>query len=66
MNGDADLYLKYGKDEYPTPEESHWSSSTISQEYIIYLFKSNLIAYIRPRSSNLLYFINNWYNKYYI
>ena len=34
MNGDADLYLNYGKENYPTPEESNWASLTSGQEYI--------------------------------
>ena len=34
MNGDADLYLNYGDEEYPTPEDSNWASLTSGQEYI--------------------------------
>lgn len=34
MNGDADLYLNYGNEDYPTPDDHHWSSLTSGQEYI--------------------------------
>ena len=34
MNGDADLYLNYGNENYPTPDDSNWSSFTSGQEYI--------------------------------
>ena len=34
MNGDADLYLNYGNEIYPTPEDSNWASLTSGQEYI--------------------------------
>ena len=34
MNGDADLYLNYGNENFPTPEESDWASLTSGQEYI--------------------------------
>ena len=34
MNGDADLYLNYGNENYPTPEDSNWASLTSGQEYI--------------------------------
>lgn len=34
MNGDADLYLNYGNDNYPTPDDSNWASLTSGQEYI--------------------------------
>ena len=34
MNGDADLYLNYGNEQYPTPDDSNWASLTSGQEYI--------------------------------
>ena len=34
MNGDADLYLNYGNEIFPTPESSDWRSSNTGHEYI--------------------------------
>ena len=34
MNGDADLYLNYGNEIFPTPESSDWKSSNTGHEYI--------------------------------
>ena len=34
MNGDADLYLNYGIDKPPSPNEHHWYSVNLGHEYI--------------------------------
>ena len=34
MNGDADLFLNYGNEIYPTPNEYDWSSTNLGHEYI--------------------------------
>ena len=34
MNGDADLFLNYGNDVYPTPLDSDWHSNSLGHEYI--------------------------------
>ena len=34
MNGDADIFLNYGNELYPTPLESDWHSNGIGHEYI--------------------------------
>ena len=34
MNGDADLFLNYGNDAYPTPSEYDWCSNNLGHEYI--------------------------------
>ena len=34
MNGDADMYLKYGNDNLPTANDFDWSSSNLGHEYI--------------------------------
>ena len=34
MNGDADLFLNYGNEKYPTPLESDWHSNSLGHEYI--------------------------------
>ena len=34
MNGDADLFLNYGNQIYPTPLESDWYSNSLGHEYI--------------------------------
>ena len=34
MNGDADLFLNYGNEIYPTPSEYDWGSNNIGHEYI--------------------------------
>ena len=34
MNGDADLYLNYGIDKLPSPNEHDWYSVNLGHEYI--------------------------------
>lgn len=34
MNGDADLFLNYGKENLPSPQKYDWSSSRIGHQYI--------------------------------
>lgn len=34
MNGDADLYLNYGNENFPSPDQSDWASISSGQEYI--------------------------------
>ena len=34
MNGDADLFLNYGNEIFPTPIENDWSSTGLGHEYI--------------------------------
>ena len=34
MNGDADMYLKYGNDNLPSINNYHWSSISLGHEYI--------------------------------
>ena len=34
MNGDADLFLNFGNEIYPTPNEYDWSSTNLGHEYI--------------------------------
>jgi len=34
MNGDADLYLNYGNEIFPTPESNDWRSANTGHEYI--------------------------------
>ena len=34
MNGDADLFLNYGNEIYPTPNEYDWCSTNLGHEYI--------------------------------
>ena len=34
MNGDADLFLNYGNQIYPTPLEADWYSNSLGHEYI--------------------------------
>lgn len=51
MNGDADLYLNYGDKDYPTPDESHWSSLTSGQEYIT--INKNDKFYVDKKLNNL-------------
>ena len=34
MNGDADLFLNYGNEIYPTPIEADWYSNSLGHEYI--------------------------------
>ena len=41
MNGDADLFLNYGNEIYPTPNEYDWSSTNLGHEYINLNLKDN-------------------------
>ena len=41
MNGDADLFLNYGNEIYPTPNEYDWSSTNLGHEYININLKDN-------------------------
>ena len=34
MNGDADIFLNYGNEIYPTPIEANWYSNSLGHEYI--------------------------------
>ena len=34
MNGDADLFLNYGNEIYPTPSDNDWCSTSLGHEYI--------------------------------
>ena len=51
MNGDADLFLNYGNEIYPTPVESDWHSNSIGHEYIDINIKDNF--FVKNNINNL-------------
>ena len=51
MNGDADMFLNYGNEIYPTPLECDWYSNNIGHEYID--INKNDAFFVRNKIDNL-------------